>query len=108
MPRSATEPVTNEKDADEDRDGERNHGSDSAHREDGANGDFAAKDEKQNAAPDGGVEPHGVDGRLGLLVNALDPRGERKAVIARVRKRHTGGSNHAPLSHEKPADDGDG
>lgn len=82
----------------------------------------STKDQEKHTTTNCGIEPDRVDGSTGMPVDALDPEGERKAVVSGVSKRHTGGSNlesrsaglletrvwspnHASLSHAEGAHD---
>lgn len=108
MPGSASEAITNEKDTDEDGDCESDHGSDSTDRENRTDRHGTTEDEEEEEDADDGVEPHGVDWRVGVFVNSFNPRGEGEAVVACVGECYSRCGDHATLTHEEAANDGDG
>lgn len=69
MPWTATEAVSNEKGSDRDRDGECDKGSNRTNGEDGTDGDVTCEDEEDAAASDEDIEPDGIDGRFGGLID---------------------------------------
>ncbi|CAL3973015.1 unnamed protein product [Diplocarpon coronariae] len=108
MPRPTTEPVPDKENPDEDGNRESDHGGDGAHGEDGADSHLSAKDQQQEEDADKHIEPHGVDWRVRVEIDLLDPIREGETVVARVGECHSRGGYHAALAHEEAADNGDG
>lgn len=105
MPGSTTEAVPDEEGADGDGDGESDKGGDGGDTEDCADGDGAGEDEEGEEDADDGVEPDGVDGRLGPCINLLNDPRERKDVVTCIGVSDARGSDHAALAHAEGADD---
>ena len=81
-----------------------NNGTD---REQSANGERAAKDEKKHDAADHNVEPHGVDGSPGVWIDLALPFRTGEDTITSVDECNTRSRNHAALAHKEACDDGE-
>ena len=106
MPRTSPEPIADEKRSNSDWDRESDESGNGGDAEDGANRDDTAKYQQCQTDADDGVEPHGVDGSLCVLIDLFPDAGEREAVITGVSVRDSTGSHHAALTHAEAADNG--
>ncbi|KAL8825885.1 MAG: hypothetical protein Q9191_004138, partial [Dirinaria sp. TL-2023a] len=84
MPRSGSETVPDEEDADEDRDRECDKGRNGGDGEERSCSERATKYEQGQEDADDRVEPDGVDGGSGVSVDPLDPERAREAIVTRV------------------------
>ena len=89
MPRSTSEAVPDEEDADEDRDREGDKGGDGGDRKECSGSERAAEDEQCHENTYDRVEPHGVNWGPGVSVDSLDPERKREAIVARIRVRYS-------------------
>ena len=108
VPGPAAEAVADEEGADRDGDSKCDEGADGTDTEDGADGDGPAEDEAETAFADDDVEPDGVDGGLGVFVDAAPVFTKGEAAVARVGEGDSGGGDHAALAHTEGAHDGQG
>ena len=106
VPGPRAEVASGKEGTDRDWDCEGDEGGDGGDAEDGADGDGAAEDEEGEADPDDGVEPDGVDGRVGDGIDLLPDAGQGEAVVAGVGEGDSARGDHAALAHAEAADDG--
>ena len=71
----------------------------------GANRDDTAKNQRRQADADNGVEPHCLDGSLGIFIDPFPDAGEREAIVTGVSVCDSAGSHHTALTHAKAAND---
>ena len=93
MPRSLSEPISNKENSNENGYCESNKSCDSSDRKERSGSKRPAEDQESHEKSNTGIEPHGIDGGLSMLVNALDPEGAREAVVSGISVSNTGGGN---------------